>query len=85
MSSFTVGDVTHYKDIRAAVTNTVEQFGHIYALVNNSGGPPAGTFDQFDDDACWQDAFKLTLLNYTRSIREAIPYMKKTMVAEFCA
>src|SRR4051794_13187742 len=57
----TVADLTHADDITRLVDNTVAAFGGVYALVNNSGGPPAGTFDQFDD-AAWQKAFELNLL-----------------------
>jgi 3-oxoacyl-[acyl-carrier protein] reductase len=74
--AYTVGDITRYEDIKLAVRNTVDKFGPIFALVNNSGGPPAGTFDSFADEA-WQRAFELTLLSYVRTIREVVPYMKK--------
>ena len=39
---YTVGDMTHRDDILNAVANTRAHFGSIYALVNNTGGPPAG-------------------------------------------
>ncbi|MEW6303700.1 MAG: SDR family oxidoreductase [Verrucomicrobiota bacterium] len=72
----TVGDAMKADDLRAVVRNTVEAFGRVDALVNNTGGPPAGTFDQFDD-AAWQAAFELTLLSYVRVIREVLPHMRK--------
>ena len=65
-----------YNDIREVISKTSELFGSIYALVNNTGGPPAGAFDAFDDNA-WQQAFELTLLSFIRSIREVVPFMKK--------
>ncbi|EAX49024.1 short-chain dehydrogenase/reductase SDR [Thermosinus carboxydivorans Nor1] len=74
--AYTVGDITVAEDIKRVVKNTVDKFGPIYALVNNSGGPPAGTFDDFDDEA-WQKAYELNLLSYIRSIREVLPYMRK--------
>ncbi len=74
--SFVVGDLTRYDDIQNAVQKTVEKFGSVYALVNNSGGPPAGTFSKFDDGD-WTNAFELTLLSYIRTIREVIPIMQK--------
>ena len=74
--SFTAGDITRYDDIKRVVSETSEKFGSIFALVNNTGGPPAGTFDAFDDDA-WQKAFELTLLGFIRSIREVVPIMKQ--------
>jgi NAD(P)-dependent dehydrogenase (short-subunit alcohol dehydrogenase family) len=49
----------------------------LIALVNNTGGPPAGNFDAFDDEA-WQKAYELKLLSYIRAVREVIPYMRKS-------
>jgi len=71
-----VGDITKKQEIENAVSKTVEFYGSVYALFNNTGGPPAGTFDKFDDQA-WQDAFELTLLSYIRSIRAVLPIMRK--------
>ena len=73
---YTVGDITRKKDIENAVAKTNEAFGSIYALFNNTGGPPAGKFNKFDDNA-WQNAFELTLLSYVRSIRAVLPIMRK--------
>nr|WP_312576125.1 SDR family oxidoreductase [Sedimentibacter sp.] len=70
-----VGDITKVKDIKALVNKTVDCYGSVYALVNNTGGPPAGTFDSFDDEA-WQKAYELTLLSYIRAVREVLPYMR---------
>ncbi|MDF2569595.1 MAG: 3-oxoacyl-ACP reductase [Sporomusa sp.] len=74
--SFTVGDITVYEDIKKVVKNTVDKFGPIFALVNNAGGPPAGTFDSFADEA-WQKAYELNLLSYIRAIREVLPSMRQ--------
>lgn len=71
-----VGDITNAEDIKQLVQTTVDTFGGVYALVNNTGGPPAGTFDAFDDTA-WQKAYELTLLSYIRAIREVLPHMRK--------
>jgi 3-oxoacyl-[acyl-carrier protein] reductase len=73
---YTVGDITKADDIKTVVKNTVDHFGSIFALVNNAGGPPAGTFDSFEDEA-WQKAYELNLLSYIRSIREVLPHMRK--------
>lgn len=75
--SYTVGDITKTADITKAVNNTVDQFGPIFALVNNAGGPPAGTFDSFEDEN-WQKAYELNLLSYIRSIRAVLPSMRQT-------
>lgn len=73
--SFFVGSITSANDIKALVKCTIDRYGPIFALVNNTGGPPAGTFDAFDDDA-WQNAYELTLLSYIRTIREVLPSMR---------
>ena len=70
-----VGSITSPDDIARLVETTVKNFGPVYALVNNTGGPPAGTFDSFDDKA-WQDAYELTLLSYVRTIRAVLPSMR---------
>ena len=76
---YTVGDITQKQDIENVVTRTKDIFGSVYALFNNTGGPPAGGFDTFDDQA-WQDAFELTLLSYVRSIQAVLPIMRKSGV-----
>ncbi|GAF15693.1 LOW QUALITY PROTEIN: 3-oxoacyl-[acyl-carrier protein] reductase [Bacillus sp. JCM 19046] len=58
------------------VAYTKEKHGSVDVLINNSGGPPAGGFDQFSDDD-WQAAFELNLLSYVRAIREVIPHMRE--------
>jgi len=50
------------------------RFGRLDILINNAGGPPPGTFNDFDD-AAWEKAFQLTLLSAVRMIRTAIPHM----------
>lgn len=74
--AYTVGDMTKYEDIKQVVKNTIGKFGPVFALVNNAGGPPAGTFDSFADEA-WQKAYELNLLSYIRTIREVLPSMRQ--------
>lgn len=69
-------DVSRGEDLKALVAETVKRFGTIDVLVNNSGGPPAGKFDDFNDED-WYKAFDLNLLSYIRAIREVLPYMKE--------
>lgn len=70
-------DIKNKEDIKALVNETINEFGTIDFLVNNAGGPPAGTFEEMTDDD-WQHAFELNLLSYIRIIREVLPYMKKS-------
>lgn len=72
----TVADLTKPADITRLVEATVATFGGVFALVNNSGGPAAGAFDHFDDDA-WQAAFELNLLSTIRVTRAVLPHLRK--------
>jgi 3-oxoacyl-[acyl-carrier protein] reductase len=75
-ANYLVGDMTNLIDILHVIDKTISTFGPVYALINNTGGPPAGTFDKFDDED-WHQAFDLTLLSYIRSIRAVLPSMQK--------
>ncbi len=57
------------------VSTAVERFGGLDILVNNGGGPPGGKFTDFDD-AAWQSAFELLLLNVVRMVRAALPHLR---------
>jgi 3-oxoacyl-[acyl-carrier protein] reductase len=74
--SYLAGDITVAEDIKKVVSKTLSEFGPIYSLVNNTGGPPAGTFDKFGDKD-WQSAFELTLLSFIRTIQAVLPSMKE--------
>ncbi|MFD1037561.1 SDR family oxidoreductase [Virgibacillus byunsanensis] len=73
---YAVCDITNPDSIKQMISTIVETNGTIDVLINNAGGPPAGSFEDFDDVA-WQQAFELNLLSFIRTIREVIPYMKK--------
>ncbi len=73
---YTVADLTKPKDILQLIDATAAAFGGVFGLINNSGGPPPGTFDQFDD-AAWQGAFELNLLSYVRAIRAVLPHLRQ--------
>lgn len=68
-------NLAELEDIQHAVRTTVATFGGVEILVNNTGGPPPGGFDQ-TSDAQWQSAFELTLLSSVRLIREVLPHMR---------
>jgi len=75
-AAFQKADISKNEDIKQLVSSTVEQFGGIQLLVNNAGGPPAGSFEEMSDET-WQASFELNLLSYIRLIREALPYLKE--------
>ncbi|MFB4165097.1 SDR family oxidoreductase [Alteribacillus sp. JSM 102045] len=74
--SYLVCDITDAESIKKLVERAVSDYGAVDVLVNNAGGPPAGTFENFDDEA-WQHAFELNLLSFIRLIREVMPYMQQ--------
>ena len=68
-------DVARAGAAETLVGTAASRFGRLDILVNNSGGPPTGTFDDFDD-AAWQHAFDLLLLNVVRMVRAALPHLR---------
>jgi len=71
-----VCDMRSEEAIKSLVEYVVQKNGKIDILVNNTGGPKAGTFESLTDSD-WHDAYELNLLSFIRMIREVLPYMKK--------
>jgi 3-oxoacyl-[acyl-carrier protein] reductase len=71
------GDASDPEALRAVVDRTLEQFGRLDIIVNNTGGPPAGTFEDFGDEE-WQNAWKLTLMSTLRLTRFALPALRRS-------
>jgi 3-oxoacyl-[acyl-carrier protein] reductase len=69
-------DLSNGKDIDNLFDNISKEFKGIDILVNNTGGPKPGNFDNVSDKD-WQTGFELVLLSMIRCIRCAIPYMRK--------
>lgn len=65
------GDVRDPSDLAAIVRLA----GEVDVLVNNAGGPPAGSFDELTDDQ-WRDAVDLTLMSAVRATRLVLPHMR---------
>jgi 3-oxoacyl-[acyl-carrier protein] reductase len=66
-------DVSDAASITGWVKAAAKAYGQtIDALLVNSGGPPPGRFDDFDD-ATWQKAFELLVLSAVRIIRASLP------------
>jgi 3-oxoacyl-[acyl-carrier protein] reductase len=74
------GDVSDIAVPAELVRQAVSSFGGIDLLVTNSGGPPAGKFESFDD-AAWQNAVELSLLSHVRLIRSALPHLRQSPTA----
>ncbi|UOQ94517.1 SDR family oxidoreductase [Halobacillus shinanisalinarum] len=73
---YTVCDMMNAEEIKQLAKKAVRLNGTVDVLINNTGGPPAGTFDNFEDED-WSHAFELNLLSFIRTIREVLPSMKK--------
>lgn len=69
-------DLTRSQDIELLLEKTRDRFGEVGVLVTNAGGPPAGSFEAFDD-ASWQAAFELNLMSVVRLIRATLPQMRE--------
>jgi 3-oxoacyl-[acyl-carrier protein] reductase len=69
-------DLTNPEDIQRVVAATVERFGRVDVLVENSGGPTRGKFADLTDED-WRQAFELVALSFVRLVREVIPHMRE--------
>ena len=70
------GDLDQYETIRALIAATVDRFGRLDIVVNNSGGPPlARAYNATEEQ--WAVAVQRSLLFFARMCREALPHLKK--------
>jgi 3-oxoacyl-[acyl-carrier protein] reductase len=70
------GDLDREDACRGLVATTVERFGRLDILVNNSGGPPLARANNATEDQ-WATALQRSLLFFARMCREGIPHLKK--------
>jgi len=71
------GDVTNPKDCQRLVETTVNAFGGIDVLVNNSGGPPRGPALELDDETL-EAAVALLLLSAVRLTNLCLPHLRNS-------
>jgi 3-oxoacyl-[acyl-carrier protein] reductase len=69
-------DLTTAAGVDSVVAATVERFGGVDVLVNNSGGPALGKFADFTDDD-WRQGFEVVTLNFVRFVRAVLPHMRE--------
>jgi 3-oxoacyl-[acyl-carrier protein] reductase len=70
------GDLDRPETIRSLVAATVERFGRIDILVNNSGGPPLAQAQTASEEQ-WATAVERSLFFFARMCREALPHLKR--------
>jgi 3-oxoacyl-[acyl-carrier protein] reductase len=71
------GDVGEASNAEMLIRLTVESLGGLDILITNAGGPPAGSFEIFDEEA-WQQAVDTSFLSHVRLIRAALPHLRKS-------
>ncbi|MHC1590750.1 MAG: SDR family oxidoreductase [Candidatus Helarchaeales archaeon] len=71
-----VADLTKTSDIDNMANVIEKKHGGIDILVNNTGGPPPGTFQDFSLKE-WEDAVTLNLFSVVYCCQKFIPYMMK--------
>jgi len=62
-------------DIEAAIEKVRAKLGPVSILVNNCGGPPAGTFDSITEKQ-WAESFEQVFLSALRMTRAVLPMMR---------
>lgn len=74
------GDVSKASNAESLIEAAASALGGLDILITNAGGPPAGSFESFDERA-WQKAVDLSLMSHVRLIRAALPYLRKSSAA----
>ena len=71
------GDLDRPETIRDFIAATVQRFGRVDILVNNSGGPPLARAHNATEEQ-WATALQRSLLFFARMSREALPHLKRS-------
>lgn len=75
-----VGDASEPGVPERLVQEATRALGGLDILITNTGGPPAGNFESFDDQT-WQKAVELSLMSHVRLIRAALPALRSSPAA----
>jgi len=68
-------DLESHESIKSLIATTVDHYGHLDIMVNNSGGPPlARSYDATEEQ--WETAVQRSLFFFARMSREAVPHLK---------
>jgi 3-oxoacyl-[acyl-carrier protein] reductase len=71
------GDVSTVEATDTLIKSAVEALGGLDILITNAGGPPAGSFELFDEET-WQKAVDTSFMSHVRLIRAALPFLRKS-------
>jgi len=71
------GDVGNAEMAGSLINSAVENLGGLDILITNAGGPPAGSFELFDEQT-WQKALDTSFMSHVRLIRAALPHLRKS-------
>jgi 3-oxoacyl-[acyl-carrier protein] reductase len=75
-------DVSNHDAIKAVVANVASDFGGIDILVNNAGISAFCPLDAGDEyDAIWDRALAILLTAHQRTVRAALPWLRKSDAA----
>jgi len=69
-------DVTDKCSVQTAISQSIEKFGRIDALINNAGYGGYGLIEQFDDDTI-RNMFETNVFGIINTIQEVLPFMRK--------
>ena len=69
-------DLDKLDSITGLISSTLEQFGGLDILVNNSGGPPLARSTDATEEQ-WETAVHRSLIFFGRMCRESIPHLKQ--------
>jgi 3-oxoacyl-[acyl-carrier protein] reductase len=70
------GDLDKNETVKELVAATVERFGRLDVMINNSGGPPLARAHNATEEQ-WATAVQRSLFFFARMSRESIPHLKK--------
>lgn len=70
------GDLSKVEDRNKIISTTLESYDGVDILVTNTGGPPAGKFEDLTEKD-WEQTYELLLASATHLIRGFLPGMKE--------
>ncbi len=78
------GDVTQPATAEDLIKKVAASLGGLDILITNTGGPPAGLFESFNEEA-WDKAVDMSFMSHVRLIRAALLYLRKSGSASVLA